>query len=430
MRSCCEVDEDCVARDVLADRDLERVPGCLGLRRHHEVTERDELTRFVRHFDTDCRLARNRREDAHVGGCQRICDVGAKAGDAGDLHTLCEFEFEARDRWSDGLSAQFRAHTVRLECTHQDLTALLDLVHVDTERLGGAEKIGGGQDPLTRSGGRHDLGPGRLGVAPLHTRLSDELGLLRRARLGQRCPLGALALGLCGCEIGIVGRVVERGLLDGGGHAPARIVIIVRRTVAVGGGGTGTVDRLVGECAGPPAHQRDELGQRGVGDEHGAGDADGEQHHGGTRPRQRGSQRLADDGAEPTTGTRHEVDLGHDRVRAVDHVQHAEDGKDHDGPADAQTDSVFDAAAAHHCHADADQHHGEGETTETEQPTEDGVDAPTERTGHVQVHGQHEDDARADEADAPEFDLAAAHHLARGGIGVSAGRAPGALAGV
>ena len=68
VRRAREGQEHRPSRDVHADRDVERMGRGLRLGRDHEVTERDELTRFVRHLDADCRLARDRRENAHVGG--------------------------------------------------------------------------------------------------------------------------------------------------------------------------------------------------------------------------------------------------------------------------------------------------------------------------------------------------------------------------
>ena len=63
------------AGDVLADGDLERVGGRLRLRRRQDVAERDELAGVVGHLDADRRAARDRGEDAHVGGGHGVGDV-------------------------------------------------------------------------------------------------------------------------------------------------------------------------------------------------------------------------------------------------------------------------------------------------------------------------------------------------------------------
>ena len=68
-----------------------------------EVAERDDVRRAVRDLDADGLLARDRREDADLGGRQRVREIVAQAGDAGDLRARGELELVARHaRAGDG----------------------------------------------------------------------------------------------------------------------------------------------------------------------------------------------------------------------------------------------------------------------------------------------------------------------------------------
>ncbi len=86
VRSGGEIQKHRTAGNVFADGDIQRIDRgtCFGGR--NEVAKRDQLTRFIRHFDTNGGLAGNGSQDAHIGGSHRVRDVAIKAGHLRHLH--------------------------------------------------------------------------------------------------------------------------------------------------------------------------------------------------------------------------------------------------------------------------------------------------------------------------------------------------------
>ena len=106
------------AGDVLADGDLERVRGRLGLGRRQDVAERHELAGVVGHLDADRRAAGDGGQDAHVDArpSRRRCRV-VQAGDPGDLHARAELELVAGDGRADGHADEPGLDAVRRRAT-------------------------------------------------------------------------------------------------------------------------------------------------------------------------------------------------------------------------------------------------------------------------------------------------------------------------
>ena len=81
--------------DVLAEPDRH---GARGLRDVAEdVAEGDEVRAQVRDLDAHCLLAGDRRQDADLGGRERVGEVVLQRGDLGHLRAGCELELVARD---------------------------------------------------------------------------------------------------------------------------------------------------------------------------------------------------------------------------------------------------------------------------------------------------------------------------------------------
>ena len=145
MRRRGEVEEHGVAGDVLADGDVERAGRRGRLRGEEQVAEGDELAGVVGHLDADRRLARDRGEDAHVGGGHRVGDVALQRRHPGHLHAGPELELVARDGRTDGHPDERRVDTVLLERLLEDPPAPGGLALVDAlrRRRGGAAATGG-----------------------------------------------------------------------------------------------------------------------------------------------------------------------------------------------------------------------------------------------------------------------------------------------
>ncbi len=73
-------------------------PRLLGV---EDVAQGDQLAGPVRHLDADGRLARDRRQDAHVGRRHGVRDVLGQAGDPGHLDARAELELVAGHRRAD-----------------------------------------------------------------------------------------------------------------------------------------------------------------------------------------------------------------------------------------------------------------------------------------------------------------------------------------
>ena len=172
------------ALDVLAEAGHHRVVVVARGRRPDHVAEADDLLVGVRDLDADRGLARDRRQDPHVGRRHRVGDVLAQGGDLLDLHRRAELDLVAGDCRAAGVAGDLR---------------------VDAELL---EHLG---QPVDHRVGR--LGPGlvdrtRLEHLPVGQRVRDVAGQAElldplrdrrvRRRLGRRFRLAGTTTGTDG----------------------------------------------------------------------------------------------------------------------------------------------------------------------------------------------------------------------------------------
>ena len=277
VRHLGEVGADGAARDVLAEPDRERRPA-LG-RRLEDVAEVDDAAARVRDLDADGLLARDRGEDADVGGGERVGEVVLELGDLADLDAGREPELVAGDvRPGDhpddlGLHAEVAE---RLDQLGRGLLLPGRVGPVRVDRRAGQEaRVGDRPDELRRVGdrgavaaagrellllhlaaraGAHDAGLVGLRVLGEPRRLVRRVGLVRRhrrrrlraraaARARARAPAGAVAP----VEVGEALRARPEVLLARGA---------LRGPVAAGADG-GELGRLeLGELLARGAHPR------------------------------------------------------------------------------------------------------------------------------------------------------------------------------
>ncbi len=97
-----------VALDVLAEPDHHRVLLGAGGAAAQHVAEAHHLAVGVGHLDADGRLARDRGEDPHVVGGDRVGDVLGELRDLLDLDGRAELDLVARDRRAPGEAGDLR----------------------------------------------------------------------------------------------------------------------------------------------------------------------------------------------------------------------------------------------------------------------------------------------------------------------------------
>jgi hypothetical protein len=75
---------------------------------------------------------------------------------------------------------------------------------------------------------------------------------------------------------------------------------------------------------------------------------------------------------------------------------------------------MLDTATTNHGNTDSGDNHRQCKTTKPEQPTKGGVDGATKRPCHMEIHGQHKNDAETDAPDSPELDFTTTDYFAGG----------------
>ena len=116
MRHLREVGHDVATLDVLTDTHDHRVVIVAGRLAAQHVTEADKFLVGVRDLDTDGLLARDGRQDAHVGAGHGVGDVLAQTRDAVNFDAGAELDLVTRDRRAagetgdDGVDAELVEH--------------------------------------------------------------------------------------------------------------------------------------------------------------------------------------------------------------------------------------------------------------------------------------------------------------------------------
>ena len=196
VRHLREVRADRPARDVLAEPHRQRRP--VRRRVLEDVAEVDDPPARVGDLDADRLLARDRREDADVGGGERVREVVLELGDLRDLDAGREAQLVAGDVRARDHPDHPRLHAEVPERLHELRGDLLLARGVRPARLaaGALEEARVGDRPreLRRVGDRRPQAALRREVGRLdraqHPRLVL-LGVLRQARrLGLRLRLG------------------------------------------------------------------------------------------------------------------------------------------------------------------------------------------------------------------------------------------------
>ena len=362
--------------------------------RHEQVAEGDELAGVVRHLDADRRLARDRGEDAHVGGGHRVGDVLLQRRHPGDLHARAELELVAGDRRPDGHAGERRVDAVLLQRLLQDAAAGLDLGPVDRLGAGSVQQRDGRQRPA----------PGA--------------GTVRRRRRAADAACGRTAPGAAGLRgtvvaVEVVGGVVGRGrqgerggadvLLVVARHRPRRACVVrarcrccsddrslsAWRAARPSGAATAPIPRPV-FCAAAPGALGQRV-QRRLRDQHDADEPDGGEEHVRTEVGDQRADRLADRPADDAAGLGDALDR--EALRAAGDVEDAERRRAR------RTSSRRPAARARRPGAresnatpiatQDERHDVAGETGDrADQP----VDAVAEDAGDVEVDAGGEDD--------------------------------------
>ena len=406
-----QVEEHRPAGDVLADGDVQRLGGGLGLGRRHDVAQADQLAGVVGDLDADGRTAGDRRQDAHVRGGHRVGDVAVEAGDPRHLHTGAELQLVAGDGGADGLAHQPGLHPVGGEGIHQGAPAGLHLGLVDRLVGAAAEVVHRRQGPLAALGTGAELQLGLLAGAGRRRQGGFRgTGLPAGQRGLRRSPV------VVGLEVVQLGRgrrqlALPLALAAQRRHVPHGIAQPARQGA---GHGADAAGRLVGQRA----HRR-------AGDQHHPTEEQRGEYDDGARVGQEGTQWLAHQRTDPAAGLAQRVEpVG----LTAHHVQHGQDGHPGERPADGQAEAVPTAALADQRHPHAHQADRHDELAKPGEPAHQRRDAPAQRPGELEVDGQAQQHPDADEPDAPELVLPALHRLAQlGGRLVAPAHRPGGL---
>ena len=134
----------------------------------------------------------------------------------------------------------------------------------------------------------------------------------------------------------------------------------------------------------------------------------GREHHRGARRGQERFEGRADERTDVAARIDDLVGAVGDLVGPEGHVQQPEGRERHDRPTDRQLHRGGRATAAEECHADGDEHDRKCVPSVADQPAHQGLDATSERTCQIHVHGQPEHDGETDQTDPDELVLAPA----------------------
>jgi len=108
MRHLRDVSDDVAALDVLAQTHGQRVMIVACLLAAQDVAQRDDLLVPVGDLDADGRASRDRAEDAHIGGTDRVGDVLGQAGDLLHLDAVADLDLVAGHRRATGVAGHPR----------------------------------------------------------------------------------------------------------------------------------------------------------------------------------------------------------------------------------------------------------------------------------------------------------------------------------
>ena len=415
MRRGGQVEEHRAPGDVLADRHIQRVAGRLRFGCTHDVAQADQLPGVVRYLHANGRTARNGRQDAHIGGRHRIRNVAVEAGDARYLHAGPELQLVAGDCRADCLTDQLGVNTVRGQRLDQRATASFDFCLVDGLRSAARQVAERRQSPLPGLCARAEIEHFLLPWA------SWQLGHTPGRTWALR--LRPCAVQIRGAPLVVIGEVVQlRCWQLAGAFASDMTVALQCRDVAEhllhlapdgGGNGSNAMGRL----------PRRRL-QRGARQQQDGAEEHGGQKDNGTCIASQAAQRLADERPEPAAGATEGVEVAHDLLGLAHHVQQAENRKRGQPPADAQAEAIAASSLAHQRDSDGDERDRHHEAAQAGEPTNEGLDSPTQRTCQVEVDAEAEQHTDNDEPDTDELVFATGHglaHLCRGLIATRSG---------
>ena len=99
MRHFCDIAYNDISLNVLADSKCQLALGVSVLITVDKLAQRDHFSVYVRHLDTDARLARHRR-DTHACCSKVECDVIGKSGYLVYSYACCGFKLISCYRWA------------------------------------------------------------------------------------------------------------------------------------------------------------------------------------------------------------------------------------------------------------------------------------------------------------------------------------------
>ena len=256
----------------------------------------------VGHLDPDGLLARDRRQDAHVGRRHRVRDVLVEAGDPVDLHARAQLELEAGDGRADDHADQPGLDPVVGERLLERAAGVFDGLAVDLLAAGALEQRDRRQLPGRRPPGRAErqldlLGRRLVGLG------HDDLGPLALGRRHHRRGVGVGRVGV-GHDVfeGVVGQLLAGPLALGHGRQLDGVVVVEVVDADVGLLGVALGRRQheqPGQAGGDHRGEGPDAGHRAVGRhlDRRAGEHDdarhGHQRRGPRRPRPCPARRAA-----------------------------------------------------------------------------------------------------------------------------------------
>ncbi|MPM49322.1 hypothetical protein SDC9_96051 [bioreactor metagenome] len=189
MRHLRDVGDDVAALDVLAQTHGQRVMIVARLLAAQDVAQRDDLLVPVGDLDADGRASRDRAEDAHIGGTDRVGDVLGQAGDLLHLDAVADLDLVAGHRRATGVAGHPRVDVELGEDIAQPSDDGIGRLGASLRDRAGLQHAGVGKrvDDVTRQR--------ELLRALRNSGVRRRLQFGRR-RLGLRQPGGQLALAL------------------------------------------------------------------------------------------------------------------------------------------------------------------------------------------------------------------------------------------
>ena len=262
-------------------------------RRLEDVAQRDELAGPVRHLDADGRLARDGREDAHVGRRHGVGDVLGEAGDPGDLDAGAELDLVTGHRRAHPAPHEAGLDAVRGQRAHQLLAGGVDLTLVLAHLLRlRASEAHVGQHPLAgrprrRGGAGSGHGSRSSGSGPGSGSGSGSSGM--SMSVSSSAPRRFVGQVAAPRRTGSSGEAASPGSRRDSGDDDEWLALP-------------QTDRAWPAAHGAGAQAPADRGERGTGRHQDRHQDDGDQQHGGAGRTEAGMERAADHRAEIAPG--------------------------------------------------------------------------------------------------------------------------------